>query len=149
MYYNNEISIINLSRLQCIVSVSVSVNNFSTNTCIGNIGKKWYRSISKFYTNFGWTTCPTKIGHVRTNTNFGRKMPTIISSTDHVQVNRLFRGMVSCQIGISQYSLYLQVSTGYLVPEFSSPLSYYNCACAKNLLSEGPFAGDKGVTTTQ
>ena len=34
-------------------------------------------------------------------------------------------------------------------PGFSSPLSYYNCACAKNLLTEGPFAGDKGVTTTQ
>ena len=48
MYHNNEISIINLSRLQCIVSVSASVsaNNFSTNTRIGNIGKKWYRSIS-------------------------------------------------------------------------------------------------------
>ena len=50
MYYNIEISIINLSRLQCIVSVSVSVsasaNRFSTNTGIGNIGKKWYRSIS-------------------------------------------------------------------------------------------------------
>ena len=46
MYHNNEISIIKLSRLQCIVSVSVSANNFSTNTRIGNIGKKWYRSIS-------------------------------------------------------------------------------------------------------
>ena len=44
MYHNNEISIINLSRLQCIVSVSA--NNFSTKTRIGNIGKKWYRSIS-------------------------------------------------------------------------------------------------------
>ena len=50
MYHNNEISIINLSRLQCIVSVSVSANNFSTNTGIGNIGKKWYRSISGLYT---------------------------------------------------------------------------------------------------
>ena len=50
MYHNNEISIINLSRLQCIVSVlvSVSANNFSTNTLIGNIGKKWYRYISTF-----------------------------------------------------------------------------------------------------
>ena len=48
MYHNNEISIINLSRLQCIVSVLASVlaNNFNTNTRIGNIGKKWYRSIS-------------------------------------------------------------------------------------------------------
>ena len=53
MYHNNEISIINLSRLQCIVSVSVlvSANNFSTNTGIGNIGKKWYRSISSRYTH--------------------------------------------------------------------------------------------------
>ena len=48
MYHNNEISIINLSRLQCIVSVSVSANNFSTNTRIGNIGRKWYRSISTY-----------------------------------------------------------------------------------------------------
>ena len=47
MYHNNEISIINLSRLQCIVSASA--NNFSTNTGIGNIGKKWYRSISSLY----------------------------------------------------------------------------------------------------
>ena len=51
MYHNSEISIINLSRLQYIVSVlvSVSANNFSTNTRIRNIGKKWYRSISSGY----------------------------------------------------------------------------------------------------
>ena len=57
MYHNNEISIINLSRLQCIVSVSVlvSANNFSTNTRIGNIGKKWYRSISNTNLQSLWT----------------------------------------------------------------------------------------------
>ena len=48
MYHNSEISIINLSRLQCLVSVleSVSADNFNTNTHIRGIGKKWYWSIS-------------------------------------------------------------------------------------------------------
>ena len=58
MYHNSEISIINLSRLQCLVSVLelILADNFSTNTCIGSISKKWYWSICiKLYITFAST----------------------------------------------------------------------------------------------